>query len=156
DELEGDVSDTREPVSPFNDRIVRGEGLENLAAAARGSLFTITGSASTALRRIQSELSGDYLLGVGSQSQDKDGKPHNVKIDVSRRGLTVRSRRQIMNVRDDQTGKAPREAMFAALKTPLLVSALPLRVATFSLLGPERQKIQLLIHADVGTDYSSS
>ena len=36
------------------------------------------------------------------------------------------------------------------------VSALPLRVATFSLQGPEADKVQLLIHADVGTDYSAS
>ena len=33
---------------------------------------------------------------------------------------------------------------------------LPLRVATYSLQGPETEKVQILIHADVGTDYSSS
>ena len=43
--------------------------------------------------------------------------------------------------------------MAAALGSPLLSSALPLRVASFSLQGPERDKVQLLIHADIGNDY---
>ena len=43
--------------------------------------------------------------------------------------------------------------MAAALGSPLLSSALPLRVASFSLQGPERDKVQLLIHTDIGTDY---
>src|SRR5260370_39941605 len=45
--------------------------------------------------------------------------------------------------------------MAAALSSPLLSSALPLRVAAFSLQGPERDKVQLLIHAEIGTDYPS-
>ena len=43
-----------------------------------------------------------------------------------------------------------------ALSSPLIVSGLPLRVATFSLQGPEPSKVQLLIHASVGSDYTSS
>jgi tetratricopeptide (TPR) repeat protein len=46
--------------------------------------------------------------------------------------------------------------VIAALATPLPLSALPIRVATFSLKGPEPDKLQLLIHADVGTDYANS
>src|SRR5260370_40630103 len=45
--------------------------------------------------------------------------------------------------------------MVAGLISPLLSSALALRVASFSLQGPERDKVQLLIHADIGTDYPS-
>src|SRR5260370_28806456 len=45
--------------------------------------------------------------------------------------------------------------MAAALSSPLLSSALPLRVAAFSLQGPERDKVQLLIHAEIGSDYPS-
>jgi hypothetical protein len=36
------------------------------------------------------------------------------------------------------------------------MSALPLRVASFALQGPEKDKIQLLIHADIGTDYTAA
>ena len=34
--------------------------------------------------------------------------------------------------------------------------ALPLRVVTFSLQGPDTTKVQLLIHVDVGTDYTAA
>jgi Tfp pilus assembly protein PilF len=36
------------------------------------------------------------------------------------------------------------------------VSALPLRVASFALQGPERDKVEVLIHADIGDDYAQS
>jgi tetratricopeptide (TPR) repeat protein len=46
----------------------------------------------------------------------------------------------------------------ASLASPLALSALPLRVATFALngQGPEAAKVQLLIHADIGVNYSSA
>src|SRR6185295_3895946 len=66
-----------------------------------------------------------------------------------------RARRQFMLTRADEV-RNPREAVMAALNSPLMLSALPMRVATFSLQGPDPTKIQLLIHAGVGADYSQS
>ena len=43
----------------------------------------------------------------------------------------------------------------ASLDSPLLMSALSLRVATFSVREPATSKLQVLIHADIGTGYSS-
>jgi hypothetical protein len=76
-------------------------------------------------------------------------------VDVPRRGALVRARRQLLGAAETQAIR-PRQAVAAGLSSPLLQSALPLRVATFALQGPEREKIQLLIHADIGTDYSAS
>src|SRR6185295_3718244 len=99
-------------------------------------------------------------LGVESEARDKDSKTHSVRIDVPQRGAIVRSRRQILNTPTDQraarAARSPRQAVVAALGSPLLASALPLRVASFALQGPERDKVQLLIHADVGADYPAS
>ena len=50
----------------------------------------------------------------------------------------------------------PREAVMSALASPMMISALPLTVATFPLQGPDPAKIQLLMHAAAGSDYSSS
>ena len=78
---------------------------------------------------------------------------------MPRKGAIVRSRRHVLNTQSDRRARAarsPRQAVAAALGSPLLASALPLRVASFALQGPERDKVQLLIHADVGTDYPSS
>jgi tetratricopeptide (TPR) repeat protein len=155
-----DIADARPPINPFADRSARSEGLELLAGAARGTLFTVTGSGETLFERIESELSGYYLLGVESDARDKDGKSHSVRIDVPRRGAIVRSRRQLLGTPSDQraarAARSPRQAVAAALGSPLIASALPLRVASFALQGPERGKVQLLIHADVGTDYAAS
>src|SRR4030095_8179143 len=147
------------PINPFADRMARSEGLELLAGAARGTLFTVTGTGQPLFERIESELSGYYLLGVESDPKDKDTKTHNVRIDVQRKGAIVRSRRNVINTPTDRRARAarsPRQAVAVALGSPLLASALPLRVASFALQGPERDKVQLLLHADVGTDYPGS
>ena len=153
-----DIADARMPINPFADRQARSEGLELLAGAARGTLFTITGTAQPLFERIESEISGYYLLGVESDARDKDSKTHSVRIDVPRKGAIVRSRRHVLNTETDRRARdrSPRRALAAALGSPLLASALPLRVASFALQGPERDRVQLLIHADVGTDYPAS
>jgi len=152
-----DITDAKLPIDAFGDRNARSEGLDMLAGAARGTLFTVTGTGQELFARIESELSGYYLLGVESDPRDRDAKPHSVRIDVPRRGAIVRSRRQVLNAKSDRAApRTPRAAVASALSSPLLASSLPMRVASFALQGPERDKIQLLIHADVGTDYASS
>jgi VWFA-related protein len=136
---------------------VRFEGLEALADAARGTIFNVTGTGSQLFAHIESELSGYYLLGVESDPGDRDGRPHAIRIDVSRRGATVRTRRQLLNVPADLARpKSPGEAVAASLTAPLLMSALPLRIATFALRAPDARKVQLLIRAEVGTDYAAA
>lgn len=152
-----DMSDGRIPINPFGDRQARAEGLETLAGASRGTLFTVSTAEAPFFERIEAELSGYYLLGVESDPRDHDGKSHPIRVDVSRRGATVRSRRQILHTPAEARGpRSRRQTVAAALNSPLLSSALPLRVASFSLQGPERDKVQLLIHADIGADYPSS
>jgi VWFA-related protein len=152
-----DITSARAPVNTFADRQAQGEGLETLAGVTRGALFTVTGSGENVFDRITSELSGYYMLGVESDGRDKDGKPHPIRVDVGRRGAIVRSRRQLINAASDRpAARSPRAAAAMALSSPLLSSALPVRVASFALQGPERNKVQLLIHADVGTDYPAS
>jgi VWFA-related protein len=155
-----DITDSRAPINPFADRQARSEGLELLAGAARGTLFTVAGTGATLFDRIESELAGYYLLGIESDARDKDGRSHAIRVDVPRRGAIVRSRRQLLNtaaeMRTARAQRTPRTAVAAALASPLLASALPLRIASFALQGPERDRVQLLIHADVGTDYPAS
>src|SRR5207249_3515137 len=103
-----EITEARAPINPFQDRQARTEGLDLLAGAARGTLFTVTGTGATLFDRIASELAGYYLLGVESDPRDHDGKSHTVKIDVPRRGAVVRSRRQVLNAVADRP--APRTA----------------------------------------------
>jgi VWFA-related protein len=141
-------------MSSMDDRFMRSEGLGLLASASRGALFNVMGTGSEVFSRIESELSGYYLLGVESNPSDRDGRSHSVRVEVNRKGVIVRSRRALM-AQADTRPKSARDAVTAAISTPLPISALPVRVATFSLQGPERGRVQLLIHADIGTDYPS-
>jgi len=151
-----DQSRAAEPASRSEDARLKSAGIETLASAARGSLFNISVAADSAFARIESELSGYYLLGVESGAADKDGKAHPIRVQVGRRGVTVRARRQFMSTVEQDRPRSAREAVMAALGSPLMIAALPLQVATFSLKGPDPAKIQLLIHAAVGTDYPTS
>jgi VWFA-related protein len=159
--LDNQLFEITNPRGPVNDPgasiISRNDGLEALAASARGALYIVNGTGSQLFSRIESELSGYYLLGVDSDRGDHDGRQHPIRIDVSRRGATVRTRRQLLNVPSDlNRPRTPREAIAASLTAPLLMSALPLRVTTYALRGPEQAKVQLLIRADVGTDYAAA
>jgi VWFA-related protein len=145
-----------DPTSRFDDRQETTEGMAILANAARGSMFNIAAGADRVFERIESELSGYYLLGVESVPSDADGKAHPIKVQVNRRGVTVRTRREVRRSPEDDRPLTPRQAVMAAMSSPLIVSALPLHVATFSLQGPDPSRVQLLIHAAVGTDYAAS
>ncbi|MFN7980408.1 MAG: VWA domain-containing protein [Vicinamibacterales bacterium] len=155
DQLFASVADGRGGIPSMDDRYARAEGLELLTSASRGALFNVVGTGAAVFQRVESELSGYYMLGVESSPADRDGKTHSVRIEVTRKGLTVRARRALVAPVDTGKPKSAREMVTAAVNTPLPISALPLRVTTFSLQGPEVGKVQILIHADIGTDYSS-
>jgi VWFA-related protein len=152
--LDDQVFDVTEQSMPpmgarLQDRAERAQGIERLAAATRGSVFNVIASADAAFARIESELSGYYLLGVESDPVDRAG-PLPIRVSVGRRGATIRSRRELVAPSDEREPQSPRQAVAAGLASPLLLPALPLRVATFALQGPEPSRVQLLIHADIG------
>jgi VWFA-related protein len=159
DEQIFDITEARasEPTVRFEDRLEKSIGVEMLASSTRGSLFNIVNGGDYAFERIEKELSGQYLLGVETNPLDKDGKPHEINVQVNRRGVTVRSRRQLTMRPEDNRPRTARETVMASLTSPLPLSALPLRVATFALQGQGRDgKVQLLIHADIGLTYTST
>jgi VWFA-related protein len=152
-----DASNSRMARDPFSDRRTQIEGLEMLAGAARGAIFDVIGKPEGLFERLEAELSGYYLVGVESDPKDRDAKAHPIRVDVARKGAMVRSRRQLLNTPAERRANRNRhQAAAAALSSPLISGALPLRVASFALQGPERDRIQILIHADIGNDYSSS
>ena len=81
-----DITQKSAALTRFEDRQESRLGIETLANASRGSLFNITVSADEAFERIESELSGYYILGIESVPSDKDGKPHPVRVSVKRPG----------------------------------------------------------------------
>jgi VWFA-related protein len=151
-----DSGSGRRPPSAIEDRRIGVVGLEALANAAGGSLFTINGAGTNVFDRLQAEISGYYLVGIQPDARDRDGKAHPIRIDVPWNGAVVRSRRQLVNAGPALDRRSPQDAVAAGLGSPLPMLALPLRVATFALQGAEPNKVQLLIHADVGSNYSGA
>jgi VWFA-related protein len=156
DPIFADITERRAPAARFQDRRTASEGLEALVSATRGALFNVVASADAAFARMESELAGYYLLGVEFDPIDKDGRAHPVRVQVNRPGALARSRRQLIGGIDRQIERSPSQVAMLALGSPLMVPGLPLRVATFSLQGPEMAKVQLRIHLSIGNDYSES
>lgn len=151
-----DIADPSLPAMPAYERAMLIDSMDSLAEASRGASFGISGSGESVFDRIESELSGYYLVGVESASTDRNGIPHPLKIDVTRKGATVRTRRMMKDDSLDPATRVPRQVVASALNTPLPLSALPLKAAAFSLRGPERDRIQLLIHTDIGKGYTDA
>ena len=148
-----DIADARMPINPFADRQARSRG-ELLAGAARGSCSP-HGTAS----RVRAMSRRSRLLPARRRIGARDRTPRRTRCgSTCPQGVDRAIAASRLNTRpNDGTGaRSPRQAVAAALGSPLLASALPLRVASFALQGPERDRVQLLIHADIGTDYPSS
>ena len=157
DEPVTDITGGRVSPDRMGDQGMSTGGLELLASASRGTLLRVRRGAIAPLDQIASELSGYYLLGLESEAADKDGRPHPISLSVSRSGFTARSRRQLL-VPPPEVPRtvSPRDAVVAGLTSPLVVSSLPIRVAAFSVREPETSKVQVIIHADIGSDYTVS
>jgi tetratricopeptide (TPR) repeat protein len=157
--MEEGVDLTRSKMAPSNaeDLMLQRYGLEALTAAAGGTMLNLAGNGSAAFERLNTELSGYYLVGVDADSRDRDGKPHPVRVDVSRQNVTIRARRTMLSGTDPTaaTSRSPQQTVTAALSSPLPASGLPIRAAAFAFRGLEPSKVRLLIHAEIGTGYTS-
>lgn len=156
-----DVTRARGSLNPTllaEDRRERRNGLEALTSAARGAMFDVAGTGASVFERVTNELSGYYLLGVEPDSRDQDGKPHPIRVDVARNGLTVRAHRTMTSGGASgpvAASRTPREVVTAALSSPLPAASLPLRAIAFTFRGLEAGKVRLLVHADIGSAYTT-
>jgi hypothetical protein len=81
----------------FRDSGQMAAGLEVLADAGGGALIRVeAGTGDGAFGRVLRENSAYYLLGVEPDPADRDGGAHTVQVRVRGRGLTVRSRKQVV------------------------------------------------------------
>jgi tetratricopeptide (TPR) repeat protein len=151
-----DSGSGRRPPSAIEDRRIGVVGIEALAKAARGSMFEVNGAGVGVFERIQAEISGHYILAVEPDPRDRDGRPHPIRIEVPWNGAVVRARKQMVNATAAALRQTQQERLAAGLSSPLPMPALPLRVATFALQGPDPAKVQMLIHADIGKDFTAA
>jgi VWFA-related protein len=142
-----DASQSRRPTTPREDRNLQVTGLEQLAGASRGELYRINVAADFAFDRISRSLDGYYLLGVESRPDDRNGRRHRINVKSTRRGVSIRSRRSFVTA---ISGKAttPTDAVSRALRSPLPINDLPLKIATWTYKEPGSSKVRVLIAAE--------
>ncbi len=143
-----DASQDRRPTTPRQDRELAVTGLESLAGASRGSLYRINTSAEFAFNRISQSLDGHYLLGVESRPRDRDGKRHNISVKTTRRGVTIRSRRTFLTSVSAKATTAV-DAVTRALRSPLPINDLPIRVSTWVYKEPGNSRLRVLVAGEV-------
>jgi VWFA-related protein len=81
------------PSSTSRDYAVTGRLLSEFSGASGGTLIRVVmGGGEFALDRVLRETSSHYLLGVEPADSDRDGKLRDLRVKVSRKGATIRSR----------------------------------------------------------------
>jgi len=111
---------TRRRLSPTQNEDDRWEayGIENVTSAANGTLLRVVGTVEPVFDRVATEMSASYLLGIEVTAADRDGRPHQVEVKLTRPGLDVRARRQYVIPRPKPAGTAPDPVAPSARSAP--------------------------------------
>jgi VWFA-related protein len=131
------------------DRQLREQGLEMLAGASHGALFRVPTSPDLQFDRLASEMSGHYMLGVEPGPQDRDGRAHQIRVEVRRQGLTVRSRREVRDMTTGANAASRDKLMVGLLTSPFGSTDLPLRLSTYVYKDAEPAKVQLIVASEI-------
>src|SRR5262249_41545764 len=106
--------------------------------------------------RVEADISGYYLIGVEFDRLEWSSRGHDVRVDVVDRNAVVRVNPRLTNsAAPPPTPPSPRtpyESVLAGLSTSSLLSDLPIEVSTYTMRGSETGKVQILVHAQIGTD----
>ena len=139
------------PSSFRQDREFERAGLENIVGFARGVVHRVVANSAPAFDRIANEISALWELGVAPRPADLDGRGHRLDVQVKRPGVTVRARPQF--VADPGARARSRDGWIdSAMRTPAALSALPLKVATYTLRDGGSNHARVLISAEIGFD----
>lgn len=141
----------------LDDYLMR-DGLEQLAGQTRGRLLQISaGTGAGIFERLNRELSGYYLLGFEPTDSDRTGRQRRIRVEVRRRGMTVRARPTFAVPRDTAvaTGgtaaaREPEAVVKDLLSAPLPDRGLPMRVTTYNVVDSKDPRVRVIVSAEIG------
>lgn len=136
--------------TPVRDQLMMKGGLDTMASASGGSLFTIVGGADGAFERVVRETAASYVLAVDPMEGDRNGRPHSIRVSVDAPGAQVRSRREFVMVPTSAEPETPEVRLAAALQAQRLARELPVGVSTHTLGQAENGEMRVLLTAHVG------
>jgi VWFA-related protein len=83
----------RQPVDQERESAMQGRLLDQMAGSSGGTMLRVlVGSGEGSLDRVLRETSSHYLLGIEPETADRDGRLRDLRVRVSEKGATVRSR----------------------------------------------------------------
>ena len=131
------------------DRDLREAGLESLASRSRGTLFRVVTNPQPILERLRTEISAYYMLGVEPAERDRDGRPHQIRVQVGRQNVQVRARRQVQYAKLTPNNWS-RDVMIArVLRSPSANTELPMRLSTYTFRDAAPNKVKLILAAEI-------
>ena len=147
DEPQIDITEgTRQP-TPTQDARMREAGLQAVTAIARGELFRAHYNPGPLFDRLEQELSGYYLLGVEARPDDRDEERRAIKVSVRRPDARVRARREV-RFTEPYENESTDERLARVLRSPVVTTDLPLRVATYAY--PQDGRVRVVVAIEVG------
>lgn len=147
DQPSGDVSGRRVSGSAFGGRDMA-SGLMAMAGTTGGGYFMAVARATGVFDRIRTEIGNFYELGIESTASDADGKPHDLDVEVTRPGLSVRAREQILlpaSVSSPST-----DHLVTLLQQPIDLAEIPLTIGAYTTRGSDPSSLRVLLSAEVG------
>ena len=130
-----------------DDRNVLRDGLDRLTGMAKGDVFRIVANPDFAFQRLALELSGYYLLSFEPDPADRDGKPHKIRIDVRRKDLQLRARREFTV--GPALARTAADTLIESLRAPLLAADVPLKLTTYTFQDPESNRLKIILVSDI-------
>jgi VWFA-related protein len=143
---------SRSTLSPtvVEDRQLAVDGLATIAGITRGAMFTSIGTGSNVFERIAKEMTAYYLLSAEAEPGDRDGKSHRIRVNVARRNVNVRARREFTMKKEPAVPPSPEQRLVGILQQPLLATELPVKVATYNLRKPGSQTVKVVVTTEFG------
>ncbi len=145
-----DATVMRGNVQPGADRALQLEGLTLVAGLARGAVFSAMAGTQEIYARLGRELSAFYLITFEPDDSERDGRPHGISLEVKRKGVEVRTRRQFTAAPVATARRADEELLGDALRDPRLATDIRMRLSTYSLLDPDSGNVRVLVSAGLG------
>ena len=153
--------DTPRTIGGFSQDTLMAEGLEQLAGLTRGSYHKVSTSGAGVFDRITRELSGYYLLSFEPTEADRTSRDRRIRVEVGRRGLTVRARSTYAiadaAATEANASLAPEAQVRSLLLSPLPTAGLPIRVATYSVTNSANaDEVRVILSAEIGEAATSA
>ena len=148
-QMPGNASQSRMSDTVSQDRDLREAGLETLASRSRGTLFRVVTSPQPIFERLRHEISAHYLLGVEPAERDRDGRAHQIRVQVGRQNVQVRARRQVQYTVLKANTWSRDVVMGRVLRSPAANTELPMRLSSYTFRDAAPNKVKLILAAEI-------